>query len=471
MSTQWKLLLLHVASAVSGIIGTVALGMGSTVLTALLLVAAVAGIAMSAGFTVFKAGICRRALENSLTTGQPVGATGITEVDGLVQRITATLTSSAELAERNKREMADLADLISDFDRRSGRGGDEEIEKSIANQISGLMSGYGNSLSRELRQLMTCSREMEGSTEELVAGAEVQAETVSQTASLIEKLSTHIDVVRQNADEAVSCVQTATSSTDQSNRMLQQLSDDLTELRNVFARREKRLAALGHQTTEIESIVEAIGGLSARTDLLALNASIESVRAGENGRGFALVADEVRSLAEQSSIAASEIATRIKAVRKETQFSIDNSVSEHSQMQDVLSRFEVARQVLVEVQRSTGQSSRHVEEMSRSSRQQLKNVQDVVQMLARFSDATNGNRSNAEGMRWKARTLQNLGDQLGQTVSTFMFRSEKNASRRSARSEPRSAESSTSTNSKPGGVYSNSTSSEYTSTALQTSDA
>jgi methyl-accepting chemotaxis protein len=95
--------------------------------------------------------------------------------------------------------------------------------------------------------------------------------------------------------------------------MIAQLNDGLEVIASQTRANEKRLRGLADPSQQISAFVETISDIAARTDMLALNASIESIRAGEHGRGFAVVADEVRKLADQAAQATREIAAHVNA--------------------------------------------------------------------------------------------------------------------------------------------------------------
>ncbi len=421
MRTFWMLILPQAISVGAGALIVLAFGFESWVIVVSVLFVSLLMSVMSSGWAVLNAQRCLKSIKGAIRVDQQVEPSGFKELDDVVYQITIALNNANELVARTKQDRAELSEFLSELERRKTDGRSTGLEESVCKQLRALIGSYGDSLKQDVRQLLSCGDEIEKCTERLVIGSENQAETVGQTASVIEKLSTQIDIVSNNAETAVGAVELASVSTDESLNLLQQMASEFAQVRDYVAVREKRLRALGQKTSEIVSIVETIGAISSRTDLLALNASIESVRAGENGRGFAVVAEEVRSLAEQSSLAAREIATRIESVQKETQSSIDTSANEHLQMKNVMERVEQARTTLQEVHRSTGKSAVHVGEISRATRQQLLQVQDVVQMLSRFSEVTNGNRSHAEGLRWTAKTLENLGAQLDATLSESVF--------------------------------------------------
>ena len=193
----------------------------------------------------------------------------------------------------------------------------------------------------------------------------------------------------------------------------------MKKIRNHAAARERKLQALGQHTKEIETIVQTIGTLSSRTDLLALNASIESVRAGEHGRGFAIVAEEVRALAEQSAQAVLDITRRIEMIQLETHQSITVASGEHDQMLVVIQRVTETLDSLQDICDAAGNSAEGLTEISSATNRQLQLTREIIIALERSTESSKRNRSRAEGANWTARTLGQVGEQLEESLEVF----------------------------------------------------
>jgi len=174
----------------------------------------------------------------------------------------------------------------------------------------------------------------------------------------------------------------------------------------------RKLQGLGERSQEIGSIVETIGSISARTDMLALNASIESVRAGEHGRGFAVVAEEVRKLAEQTASATREVGHLIESIQVETQESIAAIADERAQVAQEVQRVSEAGVALDHISQTSTDSAQRVGEISRATLHQLRGTQEVVLAMQQISNITRRIREGASGSRDATTTLAAMACQL-----------------------------------------------------------
>ena len=340
----------------------------------------------------------RKSLELLLTQARdanPVAVrTGIAELDDIGRQLAKLIQQAQQASYSDSKELDEIKLLLANLDRRQDGTIDRDGFKiSPATRLGSIFKGYTAELDSGIRQVVSCGREINRATEELVNGSEAQSDIVIQTTSVIEQLSTRVFSISDNTEELMASSTKAQETARDGLQQFQELVNELKQIRNHAAARERRLQALGEHTKEIDSIVQTIGTLSSRTDLLALNASIESVRAGEHGRGFAIVAEEVRALAEQSAQAVLDITNRIEMIQLETHQSISAASGEHDQMHEVVQRVTDTLEFLKAICDATSESTQHLSEISDATNHQLQLTEAVIATLERSTESSKMNRS------------------------------------------------------------------------------
>lgn len=223
----------------------------------------------------------------------------------------------------------DLSIKLPDIKNRDEIG---VLSKAVGEMLASLREIIGEVLTQS-EKLATTSQELSAAAEEatasseqvsgtiaqLASGATDQAISVGDTSSIIEQLSANAQHVAENAGIVSQSSEKAARAAELGALQADNAIQKIETIRDVSVQTAEAVFNLGDQSKQIGQIVDVIKGIAEQTNLLALNAAIESARAGEHGRGFAVVAEEVRKLAEQSSMSATQIATLIDNIQRETE--------------------------------------------------------------------------------------------------------------------------------------------------------
>lgn len=199
-------------------------------------------------------------------------------------------------------------------------------------EVSNKLDSSSADLSNKGKKLDESTRNIGGSISNIASGAEEQTAQVEESSSKITELTEQISDVKNNsrkmdkqANNVMDNLEISKKSVESSVEKIKNVEDNTEKVANTIAN-------LGNLSTKIGEIVDLINGISAQTNLLALNAAIEAARAGEAGRGFSVVADEIRDLAEESSSATEEIAMLIEKI----QANVNNAINKMDNTEEVV---------------------------------------------------------------------------------------------------------------------------------------
>ena len=265
----------------------------------------------------------------------------------------------------------------------------------------------------------TAANEILLASESMSSGAAQQDQEITNTSSAVEELTVSMKQVSNNAEASAEAARRALDAAEQGNRAVRDTLEGMQRIRSSVQATAKKIKSLGDRSLEISEIINVINAITEQTNLLALNAAIEAARAGEAGRGFAVVADEVRKLAEHSRTATKDIAALIKAIQAETNEAVV-VMEEGTKEVEVGARLaDQAGKALDAISSVVRQSAELVQEISLASKQQVRGTEGVANAMQIISNIT---RQTSQGARQTARTVEQmvkLSEQLNDALSQF----------------------------------------------------
>ena len=292
-----------------------------------------------------------------------------------------------------------------------------ELEATVAevDAFAGEVAAASESVTTSAAQAADAGEETSAAVDEISAGAEEQSEQLADVAGEMEDMSATIEEVAASADQVADTSRTAASLSKEGQA---ETSEAVTELHDIETRSESAagtVRALESEMEEIGTIVDAITDIAEQTNILALNASIEAARAGEAGSGFEVVAEEVKSLAEETRDSAGEVEGLIADLREQT----DETVTEMTAIRDGVAEgvetVENAEQTLETITERVEEADDGVQEISGAMDAQATSVNDVtgaVDDLAGISQQTTEEASTvAASAEEQATTLSDVSEQ------------------------------------------------------------
>jgi methyl-accepting chemotaxis protein len=315
----------------------------------------------------------------------------------------------------------DIAKGEGDLTKRVPAEGNDEIAH---------MGKYFNEFIEKLQQMIkkvahvtdkvaSASVELSATAEEISKGTDTLTSRASQTAAAVEEMNATVGQVAQNSGKAASLAQDTVKTAQEGGTVVSSTISGMQQLSEAVSNSATIISDLGKSSDQIGEIVRTIEDIADQTNLLALNAAIEAARAGEQGRGFAVVADEVRKLAERTTKATKEIGDMIRQIQHDTRGAVDSMQQGTQKVTAGVDLVNKTGEALSQIVRMVSESADMIRQIAVASEQQSVATQQIASDIENVAKVTKESSSGAHESAKASQDLSQLAVELQGIVGGF----------------------------------------------------
>ena len=298
--------------------------------------------------------------------------------------------------------------------------GRDEIARA-ADAFNGLMTSFREVVQRisdNAGKAGASCADMSGALRQISSAVSEQNDATSAVAAAVEQMTVSVNMIHEAASESLSANQATTRSAQLGGEVVGRAAGEMLRIANVIEQTAGVVERVGDQSKEISTIIQVIRDVADQTNLLALNAAIEAARAGEQGRGFAVVADEVRKLAEKTTASASEITRMIDSIQSTAGEAVAGIRGVVSQVASSVTHAQEAQNSIASIRESASRSESHTQHISDALAEQSQAsalISSKVERIAQMSEENSTAVISAEAaMRELDRDARALQDTVAQ---------------------------------------------------------
>jgi methyl-accepting chemotaxis protein len=319
------------------------------------------------------------------------------------------------------RAMANCAEKIAAGDLRG------TVQPQSPNDILGVaFARMGDTLRKQIGSMVegaavlgTAASEIAASTVQLASGASQSAAAVSQTTTSVEEIRQTAQMSTQKAKAVADSAQKAVQVSQSGRRSTEEAAAGVSRIRSQMESIAESMMRLSEQGHTIGQIIASVEDLATQSNLLAVNAAIEAAKAGEHGKGFGVVAQEVKSLAEQSRQATDRVRAILGEIQKATTAAVMATEQGSKAVESGGKQTELANESIQALLGSVTEAAQAATQIAASSQQQLVGMDQVAGAMENIRQASTQNVASARQLENAARNLNDLGQRMKQLVEGY----------------------------------------------------
>ena len=298
----------------------------------------------------------------------------------------------------------------------------EDVTGAIADSINSTIDdlrGLVTGISAAAQQVTSATVEAQTISGQLLQAAQKQASEIHSTGQSVSQMTTSMEEVSKSATDSASVAKTSLSAAEKGSQAVHNAIRGMNDIREQIQETSKRIKRLGESSQEIGEIVQLISDITEQTNVLALNAAIQAASAGEAGRGFTVVAEEVQRLAERSGEATKHIAAIVKSIQRDTQDAVEAMERSTRGVVDGTKTADEAGEALREIEQISNRLAGLIGAISSATREQAGSAAKVAANMKAILAITQLTTEGTKRTAASAARLTTLADGLKGSVARF----------------------------------------------------
>ena len=319
------------------------------------------------------------------------------------------------------RAMDDIAAGEGDLTQRLDSSGSDEVAR-----LAEAFNNFVNKVQRTISQVSDVTHQLAGSADELSAitakshqqMGQQRSET-EQVATAVTEMAATVHEIAGNAEKTASSAREANEEAKSGHSVVEEAGEAINRLASEMEHAAEVIHRLDSESEAIGSVLDVIRGIAEQTNLLALNAAIEAARAGEQGRGFAVVADEVRTLASRTQQSTQEIQEMIERLQSGTGEAVQVMSSSQSTSRSTVDKARAAGDSLTKIVKAVATISDMNTQIASAAEEQSAVAQEIDRSIVQISQLAEASANGSDRVATASRELSSLGEQLQRQVLQF----------------------------------------------------
>ncbi|MFZ1288837.1 MAG: methyl-accepting chemotaxis protein [Melioribacteraceae bacterium] len=302
--------------------------------------------------------------------------------------------------------------------------GDHQLIKNSINTLADSFNSLLVQLSEVIHATASASNQISSSAEEMAAGSEEQSSQTGEVATAMEQMAATIAETTRNVIKTNDAAKDSKDLAQEGKNIIESTIKGMTKIENVVKQASEIILELGQSSTQIGQIIKVINEIADQTNLLALNAAIEAARAGEHGRGFAVVADEVKKLAERTTVATNEIAGMITKIQQDSNNAVTAIQKGNEEVSKGMAEVVNAGESMKNIVTSSDKVLEISSQVATTSEEQSSTVEQISKSIELINSVSQESSLGVQQVANAINDLNQLTDQLQTMVAKFKLKNE-----------------------------------------------